>query len=766
MKIKSTPFLLTLILMAAGFFTGCSPVEDELYVSRYKGVFTSVPQKVPTLFTPDGPIAGNGDIGIVYGGSPDKQLIYFSKNDFWKAKLGYGDGGLCLPGGLNITVDELKDASYHAEQQIDHGIIEASFKRGDLTYKLKTWVPATENLVVIELSAEGASCRVNLDLWAKEGNESRVESGTDHGIVWFTRHFDSPELVWPSHIAVAMRIVGANSSTFILKPSAPVRILVSLGTNHERDDYFETAVAKVREISGAGLSDLRKEHNRWWNEFWSASKVEIGDTLIEKYYYGAHYLLASCSRNMDFPPGLWGNSITDDTGFSNWAGDYHLNYNFQAPWWGVYSSNHVELSDPYDAPILAYMEQGKQHAKELLNCDGVYYPVGIGPKGFCTSMFPLTAEKMLKSYRTEETGIEGGYMFLGQKSNAVFAAANMFMRFYHTYDTAYSEKVYPFIREVADFWEDYLKFENGRYMSYDDSFWEVGPWMGKDWKKDYGDINPTVTLGMLRMLFRDIMEMSSFLGVDEDRHAKWQYILDHLSPIPTIEIDGAIRIKACEGGTGSGSRTKPGFGRVTMHGLTFPTGVAGTLTDPQFAEILRKEIGRWGIEPMGDANWNSLQGSETYYTSAVRVGFDPDTILTRLKRAILTTKTANLFIPHGGGGIEMLSPVTSSINEMLLQGYEGVMRVFPNWPVTRDAKFENLRTYGAFLVSSEIKNSSVEFIRITSEKGRECKLLNPWSNRAILIEKAAESGMVPFEQTGSTILFNTEPGKTYLIKPV
>lgn len=52
----------------------------------------------------------------------------------------------------------------------------------------------------------------------------------------------------------------------------------------------------------------------------------------------------------------------------------------------------------------------------------------------------------------------------------------MFMRFYHTYDKEYVKKVYPFIRAVADFWEDYLVYENGRYVSYNDNFgkWDLG----------------------------------------------------------------------------------------------------------------------------------------------------------------------------------------------------------------------------------------------------------------------------------------------------
>lgn len=45
------------------------------------------------------------------------------------------------------------------------------------------------------------------------------------------------------------------------------------------------------------------------------------------------------------------------------------------------------------------MEAGRKHAQELLNCKGIYYPVGIGPKGLCTAMWPLTPEEMRKSIR-------------------------------------------------------------------------------------------------------------------------------------------------------------------------------------------------------------------------------------------------------------------------------------------------------------------------------------------------------------------------------
>ena len=701
----------------------------------YEGIWTAPPTRTPDNKVPDGAINGNGDIGMVLGGTPDKQIFYFSKNDFWKAKKGYPDGGVCYVGELHLESPTLQGASYQVEQSIDDATIYASYKKEDGTeLRMKSWIAATQNVAVVELEAVKGTIQIEYGFHVGKGMDSQNSQGEQNGIRWYERKFDAPDLEWTSAVTVAL--VGPNASVS-LKPDEKVTLLLSFCSNHEQENYQMAAIQLIQNNQQVGLTSLYKAHLAWWRNFWQESRVILHDEFLEKYYYGSQYLLACCSRNEAFPPGLWGTSLTMDATAGGWAGDYHLNYNHQAPWWGVYSSNHIELSEPYDTPILEYMPKAKEHSKEFLQKKGVYYPVGIGPKGFCSSMFPLTSDAMMKLYGTPDNDIEGGYMFLGQKSNAAFATANMFMRYYHTYDKAYAEKVYPFIREVADFWEDYLVYENGRYVSYDDCFWEVGPWEGKNWKNNYGDINPTISLGLVRMLFKGIIDMSQFLNIDQDKVAKWKHILTYLSDIPTVEVDGVTKVKACEGGTGSGSRTAPGFGRVMMHGLLFPSGVCGVVTDSAFAKVLRDEIYTWdkSVEnhaELQDAHWDNLgNGFETYFTAAARVGYDGNKLLEKLKERINKTAYPNLWITQAGGGIETLSAVPSCINEMLLQGYEGTIRLFPVWPKEKDASFRNLRTHGAFLVSSACEKGKVSHVKIESEQGRPCKVENPWGSSTV-----------------------------------
>ena len=66
------------------------------------------------------------------------------------------------------------------------------------------------------------------------------------------------------------------------------------------------------------------------------------------------------------------------------------------------------------------------------------------------------------------------------------------------------------------------------------------------------------------------------------------------------------------------------------------------------------------------------------------------------------------------------------IAEMLLQSVDGIVRVFPAWPKSKDAKFTDLRAQGGFLVSAEQKNGEVSRLEIMPTVGGELRLLSPW----------------------------------------
>ncbi len=99
------------------------------------------------------------------------------------------------------------------------------------------------------------------------------------------------------------------------------------------------------------------------------------------------------------------------------------------------------------------------------------------------------------------------------------------------------------------------------------------------------------------------------------------------------------------------------------------------------------------------------------------------------------------------------------VNECLMQSYNGTIRLFPNWPMDKDAEFHNLRAAGAFLVSATLKNGKVYEIKVTSEVGGVLKMILPWKSGGKVIagtnQKILTSDMVEMQTAkGEVIIFN------------
>jgi len=436
------------------------------------------------------------------------------------------------------------------------------------------------------------------------------------------------------------------------------------------------------------------------------------------------------------------------------AGDIHLNYNHEAPFWAVYSSNRIELADPYDTPLLEHLEIFKDNARKYLNKNGAYASVGIGPKGLTSRFFD---KKGMDTNYGEKYGsdsyedLAGQPMFLGQKSNAVFASMNMIMRYFYTYDETYIKKVYPYLFAVAEFWEDYLSFENGRYVIYNDSYHEVGPWQGKGWENGYGDFNSICSLGLLKVFFKAMIEIGRDLNAEKDKQEKWQHIYTNLSDFPVYEENGGKRFRACEGGDGA-AKNIIGLNKITTHALILPATNIGLSSDPEKIKMIHDDMREWS-----DDMWLNF-GMHTIFNAAARVGYDPDFLLSRAKENVLHNSYPNFIL----GALENQSGVPGMINEMMLQCHGGIIRIFPVFPVDQKASYYRLRTYGAFLVSSAIDHGHVHHVYIESEKGRDCKILNPWPDKLVRVYRNGEEAS---PVTGKELLLKTEVGEHLLLAP-
>ena len=539
------------------------------------------------------------------------------------------------------------------------------------------------------------------------------------GIATFTREADPTP--GGREVTVASRFLdttpASNSQgelTVTLSPGATVTLATAIRSDLDARDDRAAALKRVSELRGSQIAQLTARHREWWTSFWARSFIEIPDKVIEQHWYAALYILGSCSRAGKVAPGLWGNWVTTDSSW--WHGDFHLNYNFQAPYYIAYSSNHADLTAPYYQAILESVP-GARATAQRNGWKGVHLPACIGPWGLFS---------------------EGPDRNLGQHSDAAFAGINFIWQYQYTQDRDFLRtSAYPYLREVADFWEDYLKLENGRYVDYNDSIHEdSGP-----------DVNPLFSLGLLRTIFKNLISMSEVLNVDTGRRAKWQDICDKLSPFPLQQRNGKTVFRYSEKGTAWWDGNTLGVYPI------FPADAIGLDSDPKLLQICSNTVDEMH-------RWADYNGFTNWYTACARIGYDPKTILTKLRAECDHHSFPSLLLYYGGGGVECCGGFLA-IDEMLLQSHEGVIRLFPDWPKDEDARFGDLRAVGAFLVSAEIKGGQIGAVKIRSEKGMDCAVVNPWPGRKVALVK---QGNLVGTLQGERFTFKTSAGETAELK--
>lgn len=641
---------------------------------------------------PDGAICGNGDVGVILGEHDNGLSCFISKADFWLAgENGGDDGGIKPVGTVNFDVPAKMYENYYVEQRMDEGEIFCRFYDGDNFTEFLIFVSHNDNSVWIKRTcSDGVElkpcCFVPSEL--KSGS---LEKNEVNGVPVFTRRFCGNNIKFETELSVAVE--EKNESNIGI-------CVIMLNTNHDKSQLV------FRDASTECFDNERADNKKWWKKYYNKSRFSSSDDFLELNWYASQYFLAVCAFNNEFPPGLYGNFITKDG--VNWKGDYHLNYNYQGSFYGACSSNHVELTDCYDSPILAMRERGRCFSRDFLGQNGVFYPVGIGPKGMITEKSEDVWEKM----------------FLGQRSNAVHSTDIMIMRWYSTYDKKYAERVYPFFIDVADFWEGYLVKRGGTYNVVHDAVHEIPYYKDnfdpKKYKKEINEENNLLSLGLLRMFFKCIIDMSAELDVDADRRAKWQDIADNLHEFPTFVKRGRRVYRYTSNGTAWNNTNTLCIQHI------YPCGQIGLNSDRKALKIAKNTF-------FTNDRWNDGNGGCSYYPCAARLAISPKLIIKKMKKNFKKFQLPNLLFLHGGGCLENSSIASATLNEMMLQSYEGIIRIFPDWDTDIDCAFENLRAYGAFLVSSSVEKSQIGQVIITSEKGRRLVLENPFENAKIKI---------------------------------
>ncbi len=335
-------------------------------MDTFTNIINNKPGNMTGNKTPVGAITGNGDLAVIMSDEGDDLLIHIAKSDFWKLTEGMdSDGGIKTVGKVRIGNIDLN--SCKVVQYMKEGLINCSF--GNVCIEMFV---SEDNKLYVEIKASINDKFPSMSFEMSDECGSKNYFCNDSAVSWYMRKFDGKNVLKETAVAVCCR----RFPSIISGENKIVRFVFSAVTNLETSGY--TAKAIELALNGDYAGD-KKKTSAFWHKFFSASDISIPDKEIERYYHGSLYLLRCCMGNGKFPPGLYGNFITDDK--TPLHGAYHLNHSFEEPFYCVFSSNHPEMAECYIRPLVDFMPKAEQLSKDYLDCKGVYFPSDIGPCG-------------------------------------------------------------------------------------------------------------------------------------------------------------------------------------------------------------------------------------------------------------------------------------------------------------------------------------------------------------------------------------------------
>jgi hypothetical protein len=482
--------------------------------------------------------------------------------------------------------------------------------------------------------------------------------------------------------------------------------------------------ARLGDKPEAAIQQWASENRAKAAEFWSRSRVRIHDPLLENLWYETLHARRCAYRRGTVPPGLFMPSTVQD--YSHWHGDYHTNYNFQEPFWGDYTANQLELGDAYFDGVGFMLPIGRKIAKDYYNCRGVFIQL---------SMFPiLPADDPL------------GIAPMGRMAYMTgWTMSQYWWRYLYTLDRDWLRATgYPVIRDCALFYTDFLKKgPDGLYHIFPSNQGEDG-FTGNP--KDYTDRAQVMV--HMRYCLRAAIQASEVLGLDADLRAAWRDRLEHAAGDdgrPRLVLAGlekhCYEVNPPELSFGRPFRPQP----ATHDGKPWP--------------------------PIGDGSYVWYFGQYPWMTiGRLRNGdFIVDRDLPAFRNLVERWRRPNGMIwgmsvanyGRAGAWTESLG-VIAPLQEMMLQSWDNALRIFPAWPKTLDARFENFRAEGAFLVSAAWTQGRVASLEILSEKGATCRLYSPWPGGFKVADQNGQPLAVTADAFGRPE-FVTQAGSRYVL---
>jgi alpha-L-fucosidase 2 len=430
-------------------------------------------------------------------------------------------------GDFKFHLEHGASTNYIRDLDLDKARVKISYDADGVRYTRRTIAHLIEDYIIIQIEADGRD--LNGEFWLERvfdprcdinyeiGPATIIMSGEFHGGLKFCAKADIKTkqgtiLVCDNN---RLRVTGAKE----------ILVFINMGTDAKGEHPLEEC--RRYQLPVKAWDKLYGEHRKEHEEHYGRLRLNINDmnrelptnervkayrngnddiTMPLLYFNYGRYLLCASSANGELPANLQGKWNEDI--IPAWDCDYHNDVNLQMNYW-LAENGHL---GEYTEALMVYLEKmvphGKEAAKKLFGCEGIWLPLSSDAWGLATP----------ETY--------GWSVWVGV---AAWLSQHVWWHYEYGQDIEFLRlRGYPFMKEVAKFFESFLIKDNEGTYQIMPSQSPENRFVGGGELPVTICVSSTTDITLTMDLLSHTIRAAKILNVDVDKQVIWQEMYDNL----------------------------------------------------------------------------------------------------------------------------------------------------------------------------------------------------------------------------------------------
>ena len=487
-------------------------------------------------------------------------------------------------------------------------------------------------------------------------------------------------------------------------------LAITIATTRDGASPVGIAKARLARALDRGYGAMVQAHERWWTDYWrSVASLTVPDSALQAHLDLVQYFYGAAARRGTPPIPLQGVWTADGSALPPWKGDIHNDLNTQMTYLAAHASGAREAMRGWLDYQWRLLPRYRRFARDFYGVDGAAIPGVMAIDGL-----PL--------------GGWGQYSL--SPTMGLWVAQSFALEWRYSQDRRFlRERAYPFVTDLGRAISGLLRPTADGTLRLPLS---TSPELYDNSMKAWLPSPSNFDLSLLHWVFETLDSMATTLG-DHAAARRWRTTGARLDPLAIDATSGGLAVAA---GIPLAESHRHFSNAMAIHPL-------GLLTMDATADTgtIRRTVDQ--LRQFGTGEWMGY--SFAWYSAMLaRTGRGDDALryLEDYRRGFLLR---NGFHANGeqtrlGLSNAHYRPFTLEGNflaleaaqEMLLQSWGGVVRVFPavstRWP---DAQFRDLRAEGGWSVSASRVAGRTRTVRITSTVGGVLRVRDPFDGARV-----------------------------------